>query len=65
MLTEVYFKTLGEIAVLELFELLRYSMELRRMNSHTEEFNLSHIAMLMDFAMQFGINIEKFNTEMK
>ena len=65
MLTEAYFKTLGEIAILEIFEFLQCSMELRRMNSHTEEFNLSNIAMLMDFAMQFGIDIERFNTEMK
>jgi hypothetical protein len=65
MLTEAYFKTLGEIAILEIFDSLKWSMELRRMNSRTEEFNLSNIAMLMDFAMQFGIDIEKFNTEMK
>ena len=65
MLTDAYFKTLGEVAILEIFDLLRSSMESRRMNPHTEEFNLSNIAMLMDFAMQFGIDIHRFNVEMK
>lgn len=65
MLTDAYFKALGEVAILEIFDLLRSSMESRRMNSHTEEFNLSNIAMLMDFAMQFGIDIHRFNIEMK
>ena len=65
MLTETYFKTMGELAIVEIFELLRLSMESRRMNSHTEEFNLSNVAMLMDFAMQFGIDIQRFNDEMK
>jgi hypothetical protein len=65
LLTETYFKAIGELAIVEMFELLRLSMESRRMNSHTEEFNLSNIAMLMDFAMQFGIDIQKFNDEMK
>ena len=65
MLTETYFKAIGELAIVEMFELLRLSMESRRMNSHTEEFNLSNVAMLMDFAMQFGIDIQRFNDEMK
>jgi len=65
LLTETYFKAIGELAIVEMFELLRLSMESRRMNSHTEEFNLSNVAMLMDFAMQFGIDIKKFNDEMK
>ena len=65
MLTDAYFETLGEVAIVEIFELLRLSMESRRMNSRTEEFNLSNIAMLMDLAMQFGIDIRKFNIEMK
>jgi len=56
---------MGELAIVEIFELLRLSMESRRMNSHTEEFNLSNVAMLMDFAMQFGIDIQRFNDEMK
>ena len=55
----------GELAVIEILDLLRSSMDSRRMNSHTEEFNLSNIAMLMDFAMQFGIDIRNFNAEMK
>jgi len=55
----------GELAVIEILDLLRSSMDSRRMNSHTDEFNLSNIAMLMDFAMQFGIDIRKFNAEMK
>lgn len=65
MLTDAYFKALGEVAILEIFDLLRSSMESRRMNPRTEEFNLSNIAMLMDFAMQFGIDIRRFNVEMK
>ncbi len=65
MLAEAYFKTLGDLAIVEIFESPKWSMELRRMNSRTEEFNLSNIAMLMDFAMQFGIDIQKFNEEMK
>ncbi len=65
MIREAYFETLGELAILEIFELLNVSMELRRMNSHTEEFNLSNIAILMDLAMQFGIDLQKFNSEMK
>ncbi|MFQ5940848.1 MAG: hypothetical protein ACE5KA_04025 [Nitrososphaerales archaeon] len=65
MLTDAYFRTLGEIAVIEILELLRSSMEFKRMNSHTEEFNLSNIAMLMDVGMQFGIDIQEFRTELK
>ncbi|MGH9934076.1 MAG: hypothetical protein ACRD3Z_03050 [Nitrososphaerales archaeon] len=65
MLTENYFTMVGELAVIEILDLLRSSMDTRRMNSRTEEFNLSNIAMLMDFAMQFGIDIRKFNAEMK
>ncbi len=65
MLAETYFKTLGDLAIVEIFELLVWSMESRRMNSRTDEFNLSNIAMLMDIAMQFGIDIQKFNEEMK
>ncbi len=65
MLAEAYFKSLGEVAIVEIFELLKSSMELRRMNSHTEEFNLANVAMLMHFAMQFSIDIEKYNTQMK
>jgi len=65
MLTEDYFKTLGDIALIEIYELLKGSMEFRKMNSRTEEFSLSNISMLMHLAMQFGIDIEKFNTEMK
>ena len=55
----------GELAVIEILDLLRSSMDSRRMNSHTEEFKLSNIAMLMDFAMQFGIDIRKFNADMR
>ena len=55
----------GELAVIEILDLLRSSMDSRRMNSHTEEFNLSNIAMLMDLAMQFGIDIRKFNADMR
>lgn len=55
----------GELAVMEILDLLRSSMDSRRMNSHTEEFSLSNIAMLMDFAMQFGIDIRKFNADMR
>ena len=55
----------GELAVIEILDLLRSSMDSRRMNSHTEEFNLSNVAMLMDFAMQFGIDIRKFNADMR
>jgi len=55
----------GELAVIEILDLLRSSMDSRRMNSRTEEFNLSNIAMLMDFAMQFGIDIRKFNADMR
>jgi hypothetical protein len=40
-------------------------MEFRKMNSRTEEFSLSNISMLMHLAMQFGIDVEKFNAEMK
>jgi len=55
----------GELAVIEILDLLRSSMDTRRMNSHTEEFNLSNIAMLMDVAMQFGIDVRKFNADMR
>ena len=55
----------GELAVMEMLDLLRASMDSRRMNSHTEEFNLSNIAILMDVAMQFGIDIRKFNADMR
>ncbi|MFY3741704.1 MAG: hypothetical protein HMLIMOIP_002163 [Candidatus Nitrosomirales archaeon] len=55
----------GELAVIEILDLLRSSMDARKMNSHTEEFNLSNIAMLMDVAMQFGIDIRKFNADMR
>ena len=55
----------GELAIIEILDLLRSSMDSRRMNSHTEEFNLSNVAMLMDFAMQFGIDIRKFNADMR
>lgn len=65
MLTDAYFRTLGDVAIVEIFELLKSSMESRRMNSRTEEFNLSNIAMLMDLAMQFGIDIHKFSSDMK
>lgn len=65
MLSEDYFKAMGELAMVEMFDLLRLSMEARRMNSHTEEFNLSNVAMLMNLAMQFGIDVEKFNMEMR
>lgn len=63
LITDTYFKALGEVAILELLDLLRLSMEMKRMNSHTEEFSLSNIAMLMDVAMQFGIDIREFNAE--
>ena len=65
MLSQRYFDALGELAILELFEFLKGSMELRRMNSNVEEFNLSNVAMLMNLAMQFGIDIQNFNNEMK
>jgi hypothetical protein len=55
----------GELAVMEMLDLVRSSMDARKMNSHTEEFNLSNIAMLMDVAMQFGIDIRKFNADMR
>ncbi len=65
MLTDDYFKAMGELAILEIFDLIRLSMESRMMNSQTQEFSLSNIAMLMDVAMQFGIDVQKFNEEMK
>ena len=55
----------GELAVIEILDMLRSSMDSRRMNSRTEEFSLSNIAMLMDIAMQFGIDIRKFNADMR
>jgi hypothetical protein len=55
----------GELAVIEILDMLRSSMDSRRMNSRTEEFNLSNIAMLMDLAMQFGIDIRKFNADLR
>jgi hypothetical protein len=65
MLRDAYFKILGELAILEILDLLRVNMEARRMNSHTEEFALANVAMLMNVAMQFGIDVQEFNFEMR
>ncbi len=39
--------------------------EIKKLLLYVEEFNLSNVAMLMNLAMQFGIDIQNFNNEMK